>query len=75
MASRIEYERWKFGENGLQNVRTLKGASMERIKEHIPNQSNIYNPPIPKKEKELPKKKSALNSGADAGKLFDELFG
>ena len=76
MASRIEYERWKFGENGLQNVRTLKGASMDKIKEHIPSQSDIYNPPVPKEGKPAKKtvKESAFNSGSDAAKLFDELF-
>ena len=80
MASRIEYERWKFGENGLQNVRTLKDAPMDKIKEHIPTQSDIYNPPAPKKIKVTKQatpnsRQSALNSGTDAAKLFDELFG
>jgi len=69
MASRIEYERWKFGKNSFQNVRTLTDVPKEKMMKYVPNVKTKSTTPEPKP------KQSALNTGTDAGKLFDELFG
>ena len=73
MASRVEYERWKFGKNAFQDVRTLKDVSKEKMMEHIPKMESKPNTSKPTATKS--KSKSALNTGSDASKLFDELFG
>ena len=69
MASRIEWERWKFGENAFQNVRTLTDVSQEKMMKHVVKKETKA--PVVKSEP----KKSQLNTGSDASKLFDELFG
>ncbi len=70
IASRVEYERWKHGENSWHSARTLTNVSQEKMQEHT------YKKP---KQKAKPKQntniKSQLNTGTDASKLFDELFG
>ena len=67
MASRVEWERWKYGENVLQNVRTLTDTPKAKMMEHVAKKPT---PPKPVAKKV----KSELNSGTDASKLFDELF-
>ena len=68
MASRVEWERWKFGENGLQGNRTLTDVSKDKMMKHVVKKPVVVAKPIPKKVK------SELNTGTDASKLFDELF-
>ena len=69
MASRVEWERWKHGENGLQNTRTLTNVPKDKMMKHIVKKE--INPPVTVTEP----KPSQLNTGSDASKLFDELFG
>ena len=71
MASRIEYERWKHGENGLQNIRTLTDVPKEKMMKYVPN---VETKSTTSESKPQPKQ-SALNTVTDASKLFDELFG
>ena len=68
MASRVEWERWKYGENGLQSNRTLTDVSKDKMMEHVVKKPVAVKPPTQKKVK------SELNTGTDASKLFDELF-
>jgi hypothetical protein len=69
MASRVEWERWKHGENGLQNTRTLTNVPKDKMMKHIVKKE--IKPPVTVAEP----KPSQLNTGTDASKLFDELFG
>ena len=69
MASRVERERWKHGENSWHSARTLTDVPKEKMMKHVV-----------KKEVKVPTAKSKpktsqLNTGSDASKLFDELFG
>ena len=72
MASRVEWERWKYGENGLQGNRTLTDVSQDKMMKHVVKKPVSAPKPTPKKK---PTSTSQLNSGADTSKLFDELFG
>jgi hypothetical protein len=69
LASRVEYERWKHGENAFQNVRTLTDVPKEKMMNHVVKKE----PKAPAVKSEP--KPSQLNTGSDASKLFDELFG
>ncbi len=71
MASRVEYERWKHGENSWHEARTLTNVSKEKMHQ------NTYKKPSAKPAVSKPKNNPAsqLNTGSDASKLFDELFG
>ena len=71
MASRVEWERWKHGENSWHSARTLTNVSQEKMLEHT------HKKPETKKVVTKPKTNPAsqLNTGTDASKLFDELFG
>ena len=71
IASRVEYERWKHGENSWHEARTLTNVSKEKM------QDNVYKKSPIKASKPKPKTNPAsqLNTGSDASKLFDELFG
>ena len=72
MASRVEWERWKYGENGLQGNRTLTDVSKDKMMDHVVKKPKATPKPTPKK---TPTAASQLNTGSDASKLFDELFG
>ena len=69
LASRVEYERWKYGENGFQNVRTLTDVPKDKMMKHVVKKETKA--PIVESEPKV----SQLNTGTDASKLFDELFG
>ena len=68
MASRVEWERWKYGENGLQGTRTLTDVPKDKMMKHIVKKPAAVVKSAPKKVA------SELNKGTDASKLFDELF-
>ena len=72
IASRVEWERWKYGENGLQGTRTLTDVPKDKMMEHVVKKPTSAPKPAPKKK---PTPASQLNTGSDASKLFDELFG
>ena len=71
MASRVEWERWKHGENSWHSARSLTNVSKEKMEKHVYKKPVVNtSPPKPK-----PTPSSQLNTGSDASKLFDELFG
>ena len=72
LASRVEWERWKHGENSWHNARSLTNVSQEKMHQHTVKPKVNTKPVAPKKK---PNPASQLNTGTDASKLFDELFG
>ena len=68
IASRVEWERWKYGKNDFHNTRTLTGASAEKIEQYTakPKVETL------KVETFAPTKQIKTEN---ASKLFDELFG
>ncbi len=72
MASRVEWERWKHGSNGLHGTRTLTDVSKDKMMQHVVKKEVNITKTKPKK---TPSPTSQLNTGSDASKLFDELFG
>jgi hypothetical protein len=70
LASRVEWERWKHGENAWHNTRTLTGSTKEEVAKYITLPQASLKPVL----KKSPTTPSQLNTGSDTSKLFDELF-